>query len=480
MEGDEVSTRQVNWTLVHGWSFLKEYESNSEAPTWESDEEDSSDEPDLVTRFKLQEQEDRREVKNKLKAKLLTVLKALADDEEDEQTRQRIRKKEKRVRERLAAASTASDSGRAKSKAKPRSKRGSDVESLPDEDMGLSVQDLMKILPSMNKEEKKLLYKQLKKEKEDEILKVFGKDPLADRTPSMMKRQDQRREGYSAAPSAAASSSRARDSRGDRREKVSEPPDENADLPVSVKKKRLEVFRRELYENAKDRRGRVRPSEASEIPTPLQETCEHPYDRLLWGANVHAHWATCRECKLKKVLYYSTLHGAMVEGAPQVGHDTLQSQHPPVGHVIMDTGCRTAVAGKNWHDEMQMKVKKLGLKYYSVEHEEVFRFGAGSPVLSTKAYVYPVTIYKEKSWVRIAEVANTAEDRRVAECPGLIGPSELARWQVQIDFASHKVGIGGHWEPTVMSSSRHPILNLLNIPAGKRRSRSGTPKTWKP
>ena len=126
MEGDEVSTRQVNWTLVHGWSFLKEYESNSEAPTWESDEEDSSDEPDLVTRFKLQEQEDRREVKNKLKAKLLTVLKALADDEEDEQTRQRIRKKEKRVRERLAAASTASDSGRAKSKAKPRSKRGSD------------------------------------------------------------------------------------------------------------------------------------------------------------------------------------------------------------------------------------------------------------------------------------------------------------------------------------------------------------------
>ena len=60
---------------MHGWSFLKEYESNSEAPTWESDEEDSSDEPDLVTRFKLQDQEDRREVKNKLKAKLLTVLK---------------------------------------------------------------------------------------------------------------------------------------------------------------------------------------------------------------------------------------------------------------------------------------------------------------------------------------------------------------------------------------------------------------------
>ena len=59
-----------------------------------------------------------------------------------------------------------------------------------------------------------------------------------------------------------------------------------------------------------------------------------------------------------------------------------------------------------------MKVKKLGLKYYPVEHEEVFRFGAGSPVLSTRAYVYPVTVYKEKSWVRIAKVANTAEESR--------------------------------------------------------------------
>ena len=77
--------------------------------------------------------------------------------------------------------------------------------------MGLSVQELLKILPSMNKEEKKMLYKQLKKEREDEILKVFGKDALADRTPSMMKRQDQRRDGYSAAAaqsSAAVASSR--------------------------------------------------------------------------------------------------------------------------------------------------------------------------------------------------------------------------------------------------------------------------------
>ena len=112
----------------------------------------------------------------------------------------------------------------------------------------------------------------------------------------------------------------------------------------------------------------------------------------------------------------------MVDGAPQFGHDTLQSQHPPVGHVIMDTGCRTAV--------MQMKVKKLGLKYYSVEHEEVFRFGAGSPVLSTRAYVYPVTIYKEKSWVnRGGSQQKTAELRNAPVSSDLQSwPGGKCRW----------------------------------------------------
>ena len=451
----EAATRNVNWTLVHGWDFLQEYDSDSSTgKSWESIK-DSEEEEDLATRFKMKEEEDKKEARRKLKVKLMTVLRSLADEEEDEETKQRLRRKEQRLRERKssAAASSSETGGRAKS----RVKRSHDAD-MAEVEVGLSVQDLLKILPNMDKEEKKLLYKQLKKEREDEAVKMFGKSTrYIQSEPAKMKRPDQRKDGYSSS-----SSHRKKDS-------VSEPPDENEDVPSGVKKKRLETFRRELYENAKDKRGRVRPSEASEVPTPLQETCSHPYERLLWGANKHAHWATCRECKLKKVLYYSILHGAMVEGIHEMGNETLQAQHPPVGHVIMDTRCRTAVAGKNWHDEMKMRVKHLGLEYHTAHHEEVFRFGAGSPVLSTKAYIYPVTIYKEKSWVRIAEVDNTKDDHRVAECPGLIGPSELSRWKVQIDFAAHKVGIGGHWEPTVMSPSRHPILNLLNVQAGQCR-----------
>ena len=168
MEGDVIA-RQVNWTLVHGWSFLQEYDSNSEEPTWESDEDGYSNEPDLVTRFKLQEQEDRREAKAKLKAKLLTVLKSPADDEEDEQTRQRIRKKEKRVSE-----SAWQQPALHRTLADPQGVRqGPSVrpDAIDDEEAGSETRWLL------------------------------------------------------AASSAAASASRARDSRGDRREKVSEPPD---------------------------------------------------------------------------------------------------------------------------------------------------------------------------------------------------------------------------------------------------------------
>ena len=60
----------------------------------------------------------------------------------------------------------------------------------------------------------------------------------------------------------------------------------------------------------------------------------------------------------------------------------------------------------------------------------------------------------------------------MSECPGLVGPSELARWKVLVDFAEHKVGVDGKWAPTVMSASRHPLLNLLEV-EGKQ-----DPKLW--
>ena len=161
------------------------------------------------------------------------------------------------------------------------------------------------------------------------------------------------------------------------------------------------------------------------------------------------------------------MHGAMTSNqcihAHDHEHEAYQANVLSPGHVILDTGCRTAVAGRKWHMTLQSLMRQKGLPFYKTNHEEVYRFGAGAPVLSTEAFLYAVQIYDHKSWVRIAVVDNTPDDGRVAECPGLVGPAELARWKVQIDFAKLQVAIHGKWQPTVLSPSRHPILNLLNV-----------------
>ena len=108
----------------------------------------------------------------------------------------------------------------------------------------------------------------------------------------------------------------------------------------------MEQFRKELYEAAKNRKGRVIPSEASDLPTAEQENCPHPFERLLWGANSNAQWASCRDCKLRKVLYYSAMHGAMAvdQPMPVILEEDNGAYHSNIlapGHVILDTGCRT-------------------------------------------------------------------------------------------------------------------------------------------
>lgn len=73
------------------------------------------------------------------------------------------------------------------------------------------------------------------------------------------------------------------------------------------------------------------------------------------------------------------MHGAMmVEREKEEANLLLKDRE-----VILDTGCRTAVAGASWHRRFQTMLKQQGLGWSTVEHEEVFRFGAGRPVLST-------------------------------------------------------------------------------------------------
>ena len=130
----------------------------------------------------------------------------------------------------------------------------------------LPAADMLEILPYMSREEKKQLYKKLKEERDEEASwQLFKKG-----TPEKVSRPDKKKEGYTAASSSTTPAPE---------------PAAVSTLPEPVRKKRLKEFRRALYEGALDRKGRVKPSEASELPTPEQDRCKHPWEKLRWGAN---------------------------------------------------------------------------------------------------------------------------------------------------------------------------------------------------
>ena len=59
--------------------------------------------------------------------------------------------------------------------------------------------------------------------------------------------------------------------------------------------------------------------------------------------------------------------------------------------------------------------------------------------------------------VRISCVQGGASD-----CPGLIGPSEMSRWKVVMKFAEKLIEIQGKEKPMMLTSTRHPAINLLD------------------
>ena len=79
-----------------------------------------------------------------------------------------------------------------------------------------------------------------------------------------------------------------------------------------------------------------------------------------------------------------------------------------------------------------------GIPFHQVHEREVFQFGSGAPEVSRKAFLYPVAVGGQLDVLRISCVHSGA-----LNCLGLVGPSELARWQVVFDFAAKTVEIFG-------------------------------------
>ena len=242
------------------------------------------------------------------------------------------------------------------------------------------------------------------------------------------------------------------------------------DKATAVKKRELEEFKIGLWRQSWNG-SRTIPSSAAPVPNEVQARCPHRFEDLLWSSNQHGHWARCKKCDLKHILYHSERHGVLMTSHPTMASSTClpvaattltAAPVTPAGQVILDSGCRTAVAGQYWHEAFQAKLTQLGVPWWQVEENETFQFGSGVPEVSRVAFLYPAGLGAETvDVVRISQVKGDAK-----ACPGLVGPSEMARWKVVFNFSDKTVQILGRKTIMSLTSARHPALLLTDYPRG--------------
>ena len=311
-----------------------------------------------------------------------------------------------------------------------------------------SPEEVLASLPMMSRKEKKEIQKVLQKEERDYAYERLERSQLLPQYESSS--EDERD------PRATGSSSQM-----PVRPKATSPAggymERRKDIPKPVKDRMLAQFRKELCDN-QTVKGKIRPSAGAPTPTSEQVRCPHPQDRLRWSSNGDGHYAACRDCGLKHVIYFSERHGAWVAttSSPKTEHEVFLSTAP--GMAIMDSGCRSAVAGIRWHEEYQTQLKRLGLTWHEEPEEETFQFGSGAPEVSHRGYIYPVGIHGTSELIRMSCVGGGA-----SLCPGLVGPSEMARWNVVLSFADKKIQIKGTWKSMTLTSTRHPAVCLLDF-----------------
>ena len=122
---------------------------------------------------------------------------------------------------------------------------------------------------------------------------------------------------------------------------------------------------------------------------------------------------------------------------------------------MVDTGCRSAVGGTEWHRQFQRELTSRGIPYHSEPQSEFFQFGPGEPILSQRRWCYNVGVLGRGRRLDMSEVPVT--------CPGLVGPDELASWSVILNFETGTMSSEGCEEPLLSSSSGHPCVDLMNF-----------------
>ena len=136
-------------------------------------------------------------------------------------------------------------------------------------------------------------------------------------------------------------------------------------------------------------------------PDDIQEQvdCEHPFARLKWGGNQSSKYASCGRCGAKNVIFLEKkpTRNVFVEEEESSKQESLFGTEHEVhavtmqkGHIMLDTGCKKSVAGRQWHRDFQKELESLGMQGKEIQTTESFRFGDGRVVTSQKTWVYPV------------------------------------------------------------------------------------------
>ena len=338
------------------------------------------------------------------------------------------------------------------------------ISSKPEDDeqkVKVTAEEMLAALPKMSRDEKRALKHRLLKEEEQTAWETYcrhraeweyavGQDE--DGRPSGIRGSEDTSQRPIPPPQAfAAAKSRAQGYMTDARD---------PSIPKKVKERKLADFRKSLYDEQWDGK-RLIPSTCAPVPSATQTRCNHPFDQLRWSANADGHYARCKKCDLKHVIYYHERHGVMMTKREQ---EAYIAGNP--GEAIADSGCRCAVAGGAWHEKFQAELRRLGMTWHEEEEDETFRFGSGPPERSSKAYIYPVGIHGMNDVVRMSKVEGGAMD-----CPGLLGPSELSRWQAVARFGERTLELKGVVQPMKLTSTRHPAINLLEYQDGTLGSR---------
>ena len=79
-------------------------------------------------------------------------------------------------------------------------------------------------------------------------------------------------------------------------------------------------------------------------------------------------------------------------------------------------------------------MRKMNKVFYKEDQEELFQFGPGEPMMSKTRWIYEVGVHGVPQRLVSSELPT--------ECPGLIGPDELAEWNAILNFANRTMKIG--------------------------------------